>query len=62
MGKSLRDRIGPERFDQLVEEGVRKAVAELHAAGLPSCGTDETGRICKFYPDGTKEYIDDEPE
>ncbi|MEU0940943.1 MULTISPECIES: hypothetical protein [unclassified Embleya] len=62
MTGSLRDEIGPERFDELAAQGVRDAIAELHAAGLPSIGTDETGRVCKVYADGTKVYVDDEPE
>ncbi|MGW1991595.1 hypothetical protein [Embleya sp. NPDC001921] len=61
MTKSLRDEIGPERFDELMAQGVRKAVAELHAAGLPAVG-GENGRVYKVYADGTKVYVDEEEE
>ncbi|OPC83503.1 hypothetical protein B4N89_23490 [Embleya scabrispora] len=59
MAKSLRDEMGPERFDAAMAEGVRKAVAELHALGLPGIG-GENGRVYKQYADGTRVYLDEE--
>ena len=49
--KSVFDLIGKERAFQLMEEGVQKAVADLHAAGLPSVGLIN-GVLCERYPDG----------
>ncbi|WP_406285408.1 hypothetical protein [Embleya sp. NBC_00896] len=59
MTKSLLDRIGRERVDELMTEAVRQAVAELHAAGLPAVGGDEGG-VYRVYPDGTKVYVEEE--
>lgn len=59
MAKSLRDQIGPERFDAAMAEGVRKAVEELYALGLPAVG-GENGRVYKHYADGTRVYLDEE--
>lgn len=38
---------------------VKKAIAETHAAGLPSChASDKKGyRVCYLFPDGHKEYF-----
>ena len=37
-------------------EATRKAIAETHAAGRPSCHGDNKG-VYNLYPDGTKKYI-----
>ncbi|MGW9212953.1 hypothetical protein ACWGR4_39060 [Embleya sp. NPDC055664] len=59
MTKSLIDEIGRERAAELMTKAVEKAVADLHAAGLPAIG-GENGRVYKVYPDGTKVYVDEE--
>ncbi|HSA53877.1 MAG TPA: hypothetical protein VLH10_27670 [Yinghuangia sp.] len=59
MTDSLIDSIGRERAHALMRQAVQDAIAELHAAGLPAIGA-ENGRVCKFYPDGTKVYVDEE--
>ncbi|WP_331767127.1 hypothetical protein [Embleya sp. NBC_00896] len=60
MTKSFMDEIGPERAQELVAEAVRKAIEELHAAGLPAIQGDGNGRVYKLYPDGSKVYIEEE--
>ncbi|MYW05121.1 hypothetical protein [Streptomyces sp. SID3343] len=59
MTRSLIDRIGRERVEELTAEAVREAVAELHAVGLPAVG-GENGRVYKEYADGTRVYLDEE--
>jgi len=46
--------------EKIFAEAVRKAIAETHAAGLPTChGSDIEGyRMCFLFPDGHKEYFD----
>lgn len=57
MGKKpLLDAIGRERAEALMSRAVRKAVADLHAAGLPSVGLID-GVLCKRYPDGRVEPV-----
>ena len=44
---------------QVFARAVRKAIAETHAAGLPTChGSDIEGyRMCFLFPDGHREYF-----
>ena len=46
--------------DKIFAGAVRKAIAETHAAGLPTChASDREGyRMCFLFPDGHKEYFD----
>lgn len=59
MTKSLIDRIGRERADQLIQEAVTNAVAEAQAHGLPEAVKID-GVWRKRYPDGRIEPIDGE--
>lgn len=49
-----------EDRERLGAESVKKAIAETHAAGLPTChASDKKGyRVCYLFPDGHKEYFD----
>ena len=44
---------------QIFAGAVKKAIAETHAAGLPSChASDREGyKLCFLFPDGHKEYF-----
>jgi len=45
--------------DKIFAGAVRKAIAETHAAGLPTChASDRKGyRMCFLFPDGHREYF-----
>ena len=45
-----------EEKEKIFGEATRKAIAETHAAGRPSCHGDNLG-VYNLYPDGTKKYI-----
>ena len=45
-----------EEKEKIFGEATRKAIAETHAAGRPSCHGDDKG-VYELYPDGTKKYI-----
>ena len=47
--------LGAEEVTRISTEGVKAAIADLHAAGIPSVHGDAKG-IYKLYPDGYKEY------
>src|SRR5688572_1321667 len=49
--KSIFDVIGKERADELMSQAFHKAVADLHAAGLPSVGLID-GVVSMRWPDG----------
>ncbi|MEG3791015.1 hypothetical protein V1318_12870 [Lysobacter sp. CCNWLW3] len=59
MSKSLIDKIGRERANQLMQDAVAKAAAETDALGLPHV-VEIDGVWCKQYPDGRIEPIDGE--
>lgn len=59
--KSIFDLMGRERAFQLMEQGIQKAVADLHAAGLPAVGLID-GVLCKRYPDGRIVAVKDEED
>ena len=59
MTKSLIDKIGRERADQMIEKAVTDAVAEAQANGLPEAVKID-GVWVKRYPDGRIEPIDGE--
>ncbi|OPX97588.1 MAG: hypothetical protein A4E60_03212 [Syntrophorhabdus sp. PtaB.Bin047] len=48
-----------EDREKLAAESVRKAIAETHAAGLPSCHASdrEDYKLCFLFPDGHREYF-----
>ncbi len=48
--------MGPAGQEEFFGEAVRRAVAALHAAGLPSVQLDDKGLIYRSYPDGHREY------
>lgn len=60
-GKSLIDRIGRERAEELMAKAVREAAEATDAAGLPHAGIDPDGRVYREYPDGRREYLDEDP-
>lgn len=45
--------------ERIFARAVRKAIAETHAAGLPTChASDREGdRMCFLFPDGHREYF-----
>ena len=53
--KSFFDMSGKE-MEALLKEAAAEAIAEIHAAGLPTTHGDEKG-VYRLYPDGRKEYI-----
>ena len=48
--------LSKEEMEKIFGEATRKAIAETHAAGRPSCHGDNKG-VYELYPDGTKKYI-----
>ena len=48
--------LSKEEQEKIFGEATRKAIAETHAAGRPSCHGDNKG-VYELYPDGTKKYI-----
>lgn len=57
MTKSFFDIIGDDKLVELMNAGVRKAIQETHAAGLPVTGKID-GVLCRLYPDGRIERLD----
>lgn len=53
-------RMSREDAEEMYAGAARKAIAETHAAGLPTChGSDiEEHRMCFLFPDGHREYFD----
>ena len=45
-----------EEKGKIFGEATRKAIAETHAAGRPSCHGDNLG-VYNLYPDGTKNIL-----
>ena len=45
-----------EEKEKIFGEATRKAIAETHAAGRPSCHGDNLG-VYNLYPDGTKNIL-----
>ena len=45
--------LSKEEKEKIFGEATRKAIAETHAAGRPSCHGDNLG-VYNLYPDGTK--------
>lgn len=44
--------------EDFVKEAIKKSIEAEHAAGRPVTYLDrETGKICRHYPDGHKEFI-----
>ena len=45
---------------QIFAGAVKKAIAETHAAGLPSCHASdrEDYKLCFLFPDGHREYFE----
>lgn len=60
-GKSLIDLIGRERAEELMAKATREAAEATEAAGLPHAGIDPDGRVYREYPDGRREYLDEDP-
>lgn len=60
-GGSLIDRIGPERAHELMVKAVREAAAAADAAGLPQVRVGADRRLYREYPDGRREYLDEDP-
>ncbi|HOW53877.1 MAG TPA: hypothetical protein PLR60_04400 [Syntrophorhabdaceae bacterium] len=52
-------RMSREDAEEMYAGAARKAIAETHAAGLPTChASDKEGyRMCFIFPDGHKEYF-----
>lgn len=46
-----------EEIEKLYGEAAAEAVAETHAAGLPTTHVDEKGRVYDEYPDGYRDYV-----
>ena len=48
--------LSKEEMEKIFGEATRKAIAETHAAGRPSCHGDNLG-VYNLYPDGTKNIL-----
>ena len=49
-------KLSKDETEKIFGEATRKAIAETHATGRPSCHGDNKG-VYELYPDGTKKYI-----
>ena len=52
-------RASKEDVEKMYAGAIREAVAQTHAAGLPTChASDKEGyRMCFLFPDGRREYF-----
>ena len=58
--KSFRSMTKEEK-QALLKEAAQEAIAEVHAAGLPTAHGDDKG-VYLLYPDGHREYIKRHPK